>query len=517
MKHFRWLICLLAVLALVAVACGGNDDDDSGAPAPVEAPGESAGDDMDEDMDDEDMDEDMGDDIEDDIDMDEDMGDGAMDDDMDDSDVGQADPEEPEVDPCEAVDLEATEVGITSDTITVLVMADVGSPLSPGLFQGSMDGINAWADHVNAEGGLACRQVEVVEHDSAINPTETTNGFLVACESAFALVGTTALFALDTVDLQTCPDAEGNEIGVPDFTYIATEPPHQCSVVTFATSRPNSECPYSGSGPRTVQSQVGHVQWIMDNINSDLRGLFLVPSDLPSTITSVMPQVRAMESAGVEFHSVPGISGFTTQSEFGAFIQIMRDNNSNFAYTGSDDQSMLKWRSEAEAQGLDADSIIWMCTLSCYTPGFLEAGDVVEGTYSWGWYLPFDEVEQNQELADFIEAIGTDFPPAWAAGAWAGGVLFEQIVNDIVAESGPNGLTRQAVLDQARSVTSFDVNGWWGPADYSTTQNIIPCFVLLQVQDGAFVRVHPEERGELACGAENVVESTRDWAAEFGG
>ena len=126
-------------------------------------------------------------------------------------------------------------------------------------------------------------------------------------------------------------------------------------------------------------------------------------------------------------------------------------------------------------------------------------------------------MSKTRNWPTFIEAIGTDFPPAWAAGAWAGGVLFEQIVNDIVAESGPNGLTRQAVLDQARSVTSFDVNGWWGPADYSTTQNIIPCFVLLQVQDGAFVRVHPEERGELACGAENVVESTRDWAAEFGG
>ncbi len=511
-KHFRWLICLLAVLALVAAACGGNDDDDSDAATLAAAPTE-ASDSMDDGLGDDSIDDDMGDDS-----IDDDMGEDSMDDGLgDDSNAGPVATQEPEVDPCEAVDLEASDIGITEDTITVLVMADVGSPLSPGLFQGSMDGVNAWADHVNAEGGLACRQVEVVEHDSAINPTETTNGFLLACESAFAMVGTTVLFGLETTDLQSCPDAGGNEVGVPDFAYIATEPPHQCSVVTFATARPNSACPYSGSGPRTVQSQIGPVQWVMDNVTPDLSGLFLVPSDLPSTITSTMPQARAMASIGVDFHSVPGISGFTTQSEYGAFIQIMRDNNSNFAYTGSDGESMLKWRSEAEAQGLDADSIIWMCSLSCYTPDFLEAGDVVEGTYSWGWYLPFHETEYNQELADFIEAIDTDFPPAWAAGAWAGGVLLEQIVDEIVAESGPNGLTRQAVLDKARSLTSFDVNGWWGPADYATTQNIIPCFVLSQVQNGAFVRVYPEEPGELACSPESVVEHTRDWAADFGG
>ena len=536
-KHFRWIIGLLAVLALVAVACGGgNDDDDSGSAAPTAAPTEAPDDDMD-DMDDDmgDMDDDMG-DMDDDMDdMDDDMGDmdddmddmdddmGDMDDDMgdsDDMDDSAAEPvatEVPEVDPCEAVDLEATDIGITSDTITVLVMADVGSPLAPGLFQGSIDGVKAWAERLNSEGGLACRQIEVLEHDSAINPTETTNGFLVACEDAFALVGTTALFALDTTDLQSCPDAQGNEIGVPDFAYITTEPPHQCSVVTFATSRPNSECPYAGTGLRAAQSQVGHVQYILENVVSELNGVYLVPSDLPSTISSTMPQLRSFQEIGVVIDAEPGVSGFTTQSEYGAFIQVMRDNNSNFAYTGSDDQSMIKWRSEAEAQGLDVDSVIWMCQLACYTPSFLEAGDLVENTYIWIWFLPFDEADTNQELADFMEAIDNPFPPAWAAGSWADGVLFEQVVNEIVAEGGPNALTRQAVLDGARNLTSYDVNGWWSPADYTSTQNIMPCFMMMQVQDGAFVRVYPEERGELDCNPDNVISQTKDWGAEFGG
>ena len=520
MKHFRWIIGLLAILALVATACGGgNDDDDTGTSAPTAAPTEAPDDSMDDDMDD-DMDDsgDMDDDMDDSDSMDGDMDDsGDMDGDMDDSVAEPEATEEPEVDPCEAVELESTDIGITDDTITVLVMADVGSPLAPGLFQGSIDGIKAWANHVNSEGGLACREIEVLEHDSAINPTETTNGFLVACENAFALVGTTALFALDTTDLQTCPDAEGNETGVPDFAYITTEPPHQCSVVTFATSRPNSECPFAGSGPRAAQTQVGFARYILENVTSSLNGVYLVPSDLPSTIATSMPQARAFQEIGIVIDGEPGISGFTTQSEYGAYIQIMRDSDSNFAYTGSDDQSMIKWRSEAEAQGLDDEGVIWMCQTACYTPSLLEAGDVVEGTYVWIWYLPFDEADTNQELADFIEAIDDPFPPAWAAGSWAGGVLFEQVVNGIVAEGGLNAVTRQAVLDGARNLTSYDVNGWWSPADYTSTENIMPCFMLMQVQDGAFVRVHPQERGKLDCNPANVISQTKDWGAEFGG
>ena len=530
-KNLRWIIGLLAVLALVAVSCGGNDDDDSGASAPTAAPTEvaddmgddSMDDDMGDSMDDDSMGDDMGDDSMgdsmDDDSMDDDMGDDSMgDDDMDESDAEPVATEEPEVDPCEAVDLDATDIGITEDTIKVVVMADVENPFAPGLFQGAIDGVNAWAERLNSEGGIACRQIEVIEHDSKLTAIDATNGFLVACERAFAMIGTTSLFANDTSDLQTCPDAQGNNIGVPEFAYITTEPTHQCSVVTFATSRPNSDCPYEGTGPRAVQSQVGHVQWLQENITPELNGVYLVPTDLASTITTTMPQVRSFQEIGVGIDAEPGVSGLATQAEYGPYLQAMAEANSNFAYTGSNDQSIIKWRSEARAQGFDDEGIIWMCQLACYTPTFLEqGGDTVEGTYVWLWFLPFDEVEQNQELADFMEAIGKEFPEAWAAGSWAGGVLFEQVVNEIVAEGGPNAVTREAVLEGARNLASFDANGWWSPADYTTTQNIMPCFMLLQVQDGAFARVHPQERGELDCDPDNVVELTRDWAGEFGG
>ncbi|HEX7094987.1 MAG TPA: hypothetical protein VF183_03835, partial [Acidimicrobiales bacterium] len=99
-------------------------------------------------------------------------------------------------DMCESEPLQATEVGVTEDEITVFVMADVGSPLAPGLFQGSIDAVKAWADHVNEQGGVGCRKVVVREWDSKVSPDDTTNGTIDACQNAFAMIGTTSLFVL---------------------------------------------------------------------------------------------------------------------------------------------------------------------------------------------------------------------------------------------------------------------------------------------------------------------------------
>jgi len=54
---------------------------------------------------------------------------------------------------CEGVTLEATDTGVTADTITIQVMADTGSPLAPGLFQGNVDALEGFEKFVNANGG----------------------------------------------------------------------------------------------------------------------------------------------------------------------------------------------------------------------------------------------------------------------------------------------------------------------------------------------------------------------------
>ena len=202
--------------------------------------------------------------------------------------------------------------------------------------------------------------------------------------------------------------------------------------------------------------------WLLEQAGGpgSLSGVFLIPSDLPSAINASMPAIRAHMEFGVGNDGEFGVSGAAAQAEFAQYLERMREANSTYAYTGSDDNSMLKWKREAVAQGIDLDSITWVCSLACYTSDFL-ADEVSNGTYLWMQFLPFEEADANEELASFREYIDKETPDAWSAGAWAAGRLFEQAVNSIVERDGLNGITRQALLDELRAIDSYDVNGWY--------------------------------------------------------
>src|SRR3981189_3196709 len=49
----------------------------------------------------------------------------------------------------------ASEIGVTADTIRIAVIADVDNAARPGLFQGSVNGVQAAAKFINANGGVA--------------------------------------------------------------------------------------------------------------------------------------------------------------------------------------------------------------------------------------------------------------------------------------------------------------------------------------------------------------------------
>ena len=107
-------------------------------------------------------------------------------------------------------------------------------------------------------------------------------------------------------------------------------------------------------------------------------------------------------------------------------------------------------------------------------------------------FVPFSETADNTELADFIEAIGDPFPAAWAAGAWADGVMLETVVADIMATEGPNGVTRAALLERLGELTDFDANGWWSTSDLTSTNTVAPCIAIMQVQVANAPREDPE-------------------------
>ncbi len=142
MKRIKWLLAVLLAFAMLAAACGGDDDDtDAGA-----------GDDAADSGDDGDSADD-GDDMADD-------GDDMADDDMDDGDA--------------AAEL-VTGVGVSDDTIRIGFLSDL-SGIFAGLTVPITDGSQAYFDRLNDQGGIAGRMIEVVVRDTGYDvPTHLSH------------------------------------------------------------------------------------------------------------------------------------------------------------------------------------------------------------------------------------------------------------------------------------------------------------------------------------------------------
>jgi hypothetical protein len=416
-------------------------------------------------------------------------------------------------DACEGVTLEASEVGVSPTDITITVTADTGSPLRPGLFQGSVDAVEAWAEAQNANGGLACRRVVVKAADSKLNPDDSRNSVSTACGDSLALVGTTALFLNDMAPIEGCKDKGGAATGLPDLAVLQTEPAQQCSPVSFAMLPGGASCPFT-EGERTYPYSTTAADYYFENHGDDLHGIYVVPRDLPSTIAASMPLFRGLQELGIESDGEFGASALGVQSDYTPFVVAMKNANSNFAQVGLDYKGTVYLRKEAATQGLNSDEIVWHCTTQCYDKRLIsEGGTAVEGQYVWIAILPLEDAGANEELDRFIAAV--DKPDGFGAQAWMAAEMFEKAVNDVVEADGPNGLTRAALLEAIRNTHDFDAGGMAPPTDIGGKKSQ-PCLVGLQVRNGEFVRVTPEEKGEFNCTGEGRT-ITLDAQAAFQG
>jgi hypothetical protein len=402
---------------------------------------------------------------------------------------------------CEGVELEATDTGVTADSITIQVMADTGSPLAPGLFQGNVDALKGFEEYINANGGIGCRDLVVQEWDSKLTPEESKNGQINACANALAMVGGNSLFNPDVTELETCPDAAGQPTGIPDVAALANDVNEQCSSHAFIIQGIAEDCPEGGgvpTGQRDLVAFVGATKYY-ETLASPLTGLFLVPGDLPTTVQSATFQIEGQAEAGVDWIGAVKVSGRAEQSAYTPYVQQVRNGNGNYVYNGSNDVAMTNMRREAAAQNLDTVDV-WACSLACYTDKFKGAGADVDGTYTWMQFLPFEDAGSNQELDNYLAAV--DVPDSFGAQAWMAAVLFQDAVNDVVEAEGPNGITRAAVLDALSKITDFDANGWMGAKN--PKGGFSDCMVIVKVENGEFVRATPTEKGTLSCDPENL-------------
>jgi Periplasmic binding protein len=401
------------------------------------------------------------------------------------------------------------EIGITADTIRIAVIADVDTPVRPGAFQGVVNGVQAFGKYINGtKGKLAGRTVQVDFIDSHLSADEARNAVIRACQEDFALVGTSALFLNNVQPLEQCVDKAGQAVGVPDIPTLQAEVAHQCSPVSFAVIASALDCATKDQKPQTYSARVGQTRYF-ERQTKDLHGVWVIPSDLRSTITSTTPLAIGEQKAGVKAdEDLIRKSALATQSDYTPVAQAIKQHNSTYAESISDYKSSVQLRKEAKVQGVNSVKV-WGCALQCYDAKFLSEGAAdVEGQYASLFFVPFEEAKQNKSVNAFLKNVGGKAKAdGFAAQAWTAGLFFRDVVNNVVKAHGNNGLTRARFLEEAAKIHDFraevDGQGMLGPTDVGS-KKVTGCFVLTQVKGGKYVRVFPKEKGTLNCDSKNV-------------
>jgi hypothetical protein len=409
----------------------------------------------------------------------------------------------------------ATDVGITAKEIHIAIIADVDTPLAPNLFVASKDAMQGFEKYINSKaggGGLAGRKVVVDFYDSKLNPNETTNSEIKACQNDLAMVGTSSVFLTSVDNMRNCKDSTGAVTGLPDIPFVSTALVQQCSDQSFPIAPPQVDCATKDDHPQTFRANVSRGRYYNEKFGTNkLHGVYVFGSDSKSARDSSFVSLGALRDIGIKSDKDFDLPSSSPQSAYTPIVAQMKADGSNYGQAITYPQMVLL-RKEATLQGV-TDVKVWDCGVGCYDKQFISSGGSdAEDQYVDTLFLPFySKADQNANpmLKNFVKYTGADKAASFGAYAWAAGVAFRDAVNAQVKAGGVNSITRKTLFEQLNKIHKFDADGMFAPIDLAGRQ-ISNCSVTMQVKNGDFVRVSPTKPGTFKCWPNGIVTRKLD-------
>jgi hypothetical protein len=395
----------------------------------------------------------------------------------------------------------SSEIGVTASQIHVAFIADVDTPVAPGLFQKSVNAVDAWAKIVNASGGLAGRQLVVDFCDSKLDANATTNCVIKACQNDFAMI-TQADVLTDISDIDGCKDTHGAAVGLPDLATIAF-PPLTCDKDTYTIVGMASYCATASDDPQTYTMNIGDFRYYTSHF-SGLHGLWVYNGDVPTVRIVSVPGFQAGSNLGIgkDGEGFYASSGSAPQSALTPLVQVMKQSGSTFGYDGSTLANNVLLRKEAQLQGVSSVKV-WACNSVCYDPNYITlGGSAVNGTYALLQNLPYlSEYQDNPSLSALVKQVGSvsDLDND-SVDAYVEALLFQDAAQKA---AGTGTLSRQSLFTALNNEHAFNADGIIGTTNVGR-HAVSPCMVMAQVVNGAWTRTYPAKPGTFDCSGANV-------------
>ncbi|MGH9210674.1 MAG: ABC transporter substrate-binding protein [Acidimicrobiales bacterium] len=363
----------------------------------------------------------------------------------------------------------STDIGVTGDTITVGVIADL-TGVVPGLFKAAPDAVEAFAAMVNEEhGGIHGRELVVEVYDTGTNDNGNRLAYEEACDQVFASVGSESAF--DTGGYEAV-----RECGFPHLA-------------GFTTDDAVDELPFVF--PRTSPDyvNVGAARYLAEQFPEAVAQTAMFYGNLPVTERSARQLMEARRSVGWDFVYEQAVTPL--ESNYTPHALEMRNRGVQAFAVVIDENNIVRLQRAMREQGYSVT--VADVSTQGYSQDYLEAvGPAGEGSYVPLGHALLEEADQIDALQDYVtwleEVVPDAEPTSNGLQAWIRARLFYEAAMAV----GPD-LTRESLIAELESITDWDAGGLIPPINVGDPVPEEGCFLLAQVQDGAYVRVFPDE------------------------
>jgi hypothetical protein len=386
--------------------------------------------------------------------------------------------------------LEATDVGVTEDTIQISTVADPGFAGRPGLNQEMFDVAEAFAKWCNEHGGINGRQIDVKLRDAKL--TEYQQQMIAACsEGDFMMVGGGAVFD-DT------GQAERLGCGLPNIPgFVVTATAAEADLTIQPIPNPANSLP------------IGDFKYLAEQYPDTLENVGVLTGDLNTTVVVAQRYKEGVGTLGwdVVYDDTYPANGVES---WRPWVTNMQSAGVQGLIWVGEPVNLSKLLEEAEALNF---SLEWVRTdANHYDPKLTEAGTAADGTYTRSVFAPFLEgtaeagsaSEQYNQLMDEYKPGGVK--AYLGVQGLSGWLLFATAARDCGAE-----LTRDCVFEKAGAVSEWNAGGLHAPLDLASGKGPA-CFDLFVVEGGEFTLADiAPNNGIYRCDEADVIELTGDY------
>jgi ABC-type branched-subunit amino acid transport system substrate-binding protein len=365
--------------------------------------------------------------------------------------------------PC-AKATKATDTGVTPSKVTVATLADI-SGVQPGLFESAHQAARAATAYINTQGGICGRQIDLMPLDSKTDSGGNRAAMLDACDKAFAVVGSMSAF-------DDGSGAPGQACGIPDMSAIVVNETKYKTTNTFPIS-PAASGRLSTTAPRYIAKVHPDV----------IKKAALVYLNQAVTRNNALQRQKAYEKVGFEFVYVTEVQ--VLEANYTRFVQEMRSRGVQYVTMVSDFQNIVRLQKSFRQQNYvpkvrDWDSV-------AYDGAYLSEKDVVEGSLVYINTSTFEAANPEMKLyMDWLQRASPGaVPDYFGIYAWSAFRLFQKLATDI----GPD-LTRPKLLATLKATKEWGDNGLHAPHRIGE-KLLSTCNIYLEVKGGKFTRLAP--------------------------